>query len=89
MYVTGGITNKGYSSEVWKYNLDTKQWQQGQVTTFIFSANTFPFIAMLKKEPKYVDIVLSKFRRPLALTQYPDGFKQKFCSISVAKTRPS
>ena len=31
MYVTGGITDKGYSSEVWKYNLDTKQWQMGQV----------------------------------------------------------
>ena len=31
MYVTGGITNEGYSSEVWKYYLNTKQWQQGQV----------------------------------------------------------
>jgi hypothetical protein len=39
MYVTGGITSKGYSSEVWKYNLDTKQWQMGQVhqRTFYYS----------------------------------------------------
>ena len=31
MYVIGGITNEGYSSEVWKYDVDSKQWQKGQV----------------------------------------------------------
>ena len=42
MYVTGGITNKGYSSEVWKYDLDTSQWQQAQVraTNVSFSCQT-------------------------------------------------
>ena len=42
MYVTGGITNKGYSSEVWKYDLDTNQWQQAQVraTSVSFSCQT-------------------------------------------------